>query len=202
MPGEHIIFAKAVPAKHYMNIKFSILIFLSLFFALLGSYYVYIGICDPGGKLYVGFLHEHLNIVQWYAYFLSKSGSLLLNVFGLDSFVVYPCKIHFENSNGVTIGYSCIGAGINSLWIAFVAAHKINWKIKWKWMLGGLGVLVGMNIIRIALIAVANHDNWVDLSNMDHHTLFNVVCYGFIVGMGVVFVKRLKKNEKQSGLAI
>lgn len=178
-----------------MTTKFSILIFLSLFFVLLGGFYAYIGICEPGGKLYIAFLGEHLNFVEWYAYFLSKSGALLLNVFGTNAYVVYPFRIHFENSNGVTVGYSCMGAGINSFWIAFVAAHKIEWKIKLKWIFGGLGILVGMNIIRIALIAVANYKHWSIVADVDHHTLFNIICYVIIFGLMYVFVKRLKKER-------
>lgn len=113
----------------------------------------------------------------------------------MNAHEVYPYKIHFNDSNGVTIGYSCMGAGINSFWIAFVAAHKTENAFKWKWLLGGLAVLIAVNIIRVALVAAANKLKWGSIWEIDHHTLFNIVCYVIIFGMLFAFIKSLKKKE-------
>lgn len=182
-----------------MKIGFSIPRFLLIFFLLVGGYYTYIGICDPGGKLYSSFLDQYLNFTDWYAAFLSKSGAFLLNLFGMDAHEVYPYKIHFADSNGVTIGYTCMGAGINSFWIAFVAAHKTENAFKWKWLLGGLAVLVLLNIIRVALVAASNKLHWRNIWEIDHHTLFNMVCYVMILGMLLFFIKRIKTLEQVAG---
>ena len=179
-----------------MNVKFNIPVFLIVFFVLLGSFYTYIGICDPGGKFYSFFLDQYLNLTDYYAAFLSKSGTLLLNIFGKGAYEVYPYKILFEKGGGgVSIGYSCMGAGINSFWIAFVAAHKIEWKKKLYWIVAGLITLIGLNILRVALVAIASNEQWNNFDHLDHHLVFNIACYCMIFGMIYLFARMVKKSE-------
>lgn len=88
------------------------------------------------------------------------------------------------------MGYSCLGYGVTSFWIAFVFANTGSWKRKAAWMIGGAVVLWVINVLRISLVLIGANRNWKFPFGWDQHTWFNIVAYGAIFVMIWVYDKK------------
>ena len=88
--------------------------------------------------------------------------------------------IRINGGRGVIIAMDCVGYGVYSFWIAFVAANSGTlWK-KIAWIISGLFILWFINVIRITLFLVAINKGWPMPLGIDHHTWFNIAAYGMI----------------------
>lgn len=75
---------------------------------------------------------------------------------------------------------SCVGYGVYSFWIAFVAANTGTFWKKIRWIGMGLLILWFINVIRITLFLLAINKGWPMPLGLDHHTWFTIVAYGMI----------------------
>src|SRR3954468_21490394 len=157
--------------------SFNILQFLVVYALLAGSFYFFVGITSPGGKTYSPFLDHNLNVTTWLTWFIAKTSLALLKLAGFTVCQRAPNNVTISGSRGVTILWACLGFGVMSFWTAFVTAHKGSWQYKLKWCIGGLSIIIALNIIRITLIAVANHYHWLAVTQLEPHATFNVVSY-------------------------
>jgi exosortase/archaeosortase family protein len=176
---------------------FNILLFLALFLVMQRGFYVYVGLTTPGGRLFFPFLAHYVNIPWWLTLLASKSSKLLLELCHYYVNQANPANISIAGSRGVTIAWGCLGIGAMSLWIAFIAAHFYPAKQKLKWMFAGVLFIYILNILRIMMIALSNHYNWQYLQSFNAHTTFNILTYGIIVIMMLVFAVRYNKENKQ-----
>jgi exosortase/archaeosortase family protein len=169
--------------------------FLGLFLVLYLFLPFYQGITGVGGKMYVRFLDEHVNLVQGFTLFLTGSAKILLQAFDLHVSQINYHVLRIEDSRGISVNPSCLGWGVMSFWIAFVFANEGTWRQKLKWMLLGVSSICLLNIARIALIAAANHFRWTVITSLDPHQVFNVLCYACIFILMYLYLK-MQKNSK------
>jgi exosortase/archaeosortase family protein len=72
---------------------------------------------------------------------------------------------------------SCVGYGVYSFWIAFVAANQGTIYKKMRWIIVGIFLLWLINVLRITLLLVAVNNGWPMPLGIDHHTWFNIAAY-------------------------
>lgn len=177
--------------------KFSILRFLIWFVGLTASFYTYVALTTPGGKVYSSFLHTYFDIVTWATSFIAKAAGFLLTMLGYNISQKYSSQIYIGNSKGVAIAFACLGFGVISFWVSFIAAHAASLNFKIKWITAGIISIIIINIIRVALIALANYYNWVFILNLNPHTAFNIVTYCFIFFLMFIFSKQFNVYDKK-----
>ena len=130
-------------------------------FALLYYFFpFYRGVIAPGGKFLFEFLADNFNLVYQFTRILPARLKWVLEVAGYQIMQKDYQSIRIESSRGIIVNPSCLGWAVMSFWTAFVFANKGNVKHKLRWILIGLFSITLLNIIRIALIAVAGHLSW------------------------------------------
>jgi exosortase/archaeosortase family protein len=166
-----------------VKISKSVVVYLAKFFGIFGLCYfgtlAIIGLAAPGG-LYSPFIDHHLDYVTWIKNSLIGATGWILSLFHTSTTVEPGFMIRFTGGKGVIIAMSCVGYGVYSFWIAFVAANRGTFLKKMVWISSGLLLLWGINVIRITLLLVAVNKNWPMPLGIDHHTWFNIVAYTFI----------------------
>ena len=177
---------------------FNILRFLFVFFILKLCLNAYIGILSPGGKAYSPFLQQYANVPAWFTYFICKCAKGLLQVMGYSVYQKALNNITIRGSRGINIIWACLGFGVMSFWTAFITAHTATWKYRLKWIMIGIFLITGINIIRIALIALGFHYNWKAFNAIEPHFAFNVVSYIAIFILTGWFIIKYKKAHKSS----
>lgn len=175
--------------------SFNILRFLLVYALLAGWFYCYVGITSPGGKAYSPFLNHYFNITSWLTWLIAKTSLGILKLSGFSVFQRTPNNVTITGSHGVTILWACLGFGVMSFWTAFVTAHKASWQYKLKWVVFGVIFITGINIIRITLIALANHYHWKAFQSVEPHFAFNVVTYIVLFAMIGWFMWKYKQEE-------
>ena len=89
----------------------------------------------------------------------------------------------------------CVGYGVYSFWIAFVAANTGTFLKKTIWIVAGLIGLWFINVIRITLFLTSINKGWPMPLGLDHHTWFNIFAYLLIFGMIWWYDKDSKKAK-------
>lgn len=175
------------------KVKFSIPVFLGVFIVLLQGFYAYVGLTTGGGRIYSSFLSEYVNFPYWLSAFVAKCAVVLLRVIGYTVHQTSAVNVTIEGSRGVTIAWGCLGVGAISLWVAFIVAHRCRLKYKLKWILPGIAIIFALNILRIIMIAISNHYNWVYIRHFNAHSSFNILTYGAIVLLMLFFVRNFNR---------
>ena len=89
---------------------------------------------------------------------------------------------------------SCVGYGVYSFWIAFVAANRGSLAKKLAWISLGLLALWLINDIRITLFLLAINKGWPMPLGIDHHTWFAIFAYLLIFILIALYDRSLKKG--------
>jgi len=151
-----------------------------LFLVLYGVFYFgnqgYTGLTVPGNA-YSPFLDEHLNYVRWFREFLLQGSAFVIRLFGHSTFI-HATGIKMETGTGVQLIYACMGFAIFSFWWAMILAFPQSLKTKLLFLFGGTLIIIILNILRIAAVALA-FNKW-GATNIDHHLIFNIVVYGIL----------------------
>ena len=141
-----------------------------------------IGLAAPGGY-HVPFIEKYLDYVHWIKLSLMYGPALILSLFGINTHMDPGYLIHFAPGEGVVIAMDCVGYGVYSFWIAFIAANTGTWMRKAKWILFGLLGLWFINVLRVTLLLTAINKNWPMPLGLDHHDWFNIFAYLLIFTM-------------------
>lgn len=170
--------------------------FLVLFLGLHFFNEFYIGITAPG-NLYIPFLEEHLNYVDWLRSSILYTSQGICSVFGYDTFVEGPYLLKSVTGVSVRMVYTCIGLGIMSFWAGFVLAHSLSWKRKLLWTVLGLIVIWVVNCFRVAILLMVSANQWNPNKYLDHHDTFNIIAYLLVSVLVLLFLKRygLQRND-------
>lgn len=174
---------------------FHLLRFAFVFLVLCFVFYSYIGIISPGGKTYIPFLEQYVNFPAWLTYFICKCAKGLLQFCGYHVYQKKLNNVTISGSRGVNIIWACLGFRVISFWAAFIAAHTAGWKYKLKWILLGVVLITGINILRIVFIALGLYYNWKAFNAIEPHFAFNIVSYIAIFGLMFWFIARYRKYE-------
>lgn len=171
--------------------------FLILFAVLYGVFYAfnyaYTGLTAPGGS-YWPWLDEHLDYISALRSFTLHGASWMLSLFGYDNYV-YEIYLRVIGMNTVRMVYSCIGLNIIALWWAFIISFPQPVKRKIVYFISGTVIFILLNMIRVALVAIAPRDPRILNMEVDHHDIFNVIVYGIII---LVIFRIINKSTKRS----
>jgi len=169
--------------------------FVFLFLFLYALFPFMRGITAPGGEMYFSFADTYLNVVRGLTTFLTSAAKGVLEMLQYHTNQRDYQTLRIESSRGVIINPTCLGWGVMSFWVAFVVANKGAWQHKLKWLAIGLGSILLLNIMRVAIIALANHLQWEAITSLDQHLFFNILSYCIIILMVIWFVTVQKKYE-------
>src|SRR4051812_48668848 len=183
------------------SLSFNILQFLLVYALLAGWFHCFIAITSPGGKVYSPLLDNYFNIPRWLTFLISKSSLGLLKLAGFTVYQRAPNNVTITGSRGVTIIWACLGFGVMSFWTAFVTAHKARRQYKLNWCLAGNLIIIALNIIRITLIALANHYHWLAITSIEPHAAFNIASYILLIILVAWFILRYRQHEKAQRVA-
>ncbi|MEO9145208.1 MAG: exosortase/archaeosortase family protein [Ginsengibacter sp.] len=153
-----------------------------------------IGLAAPGGY-YVPFVDHYLDYVSWIKISLMKATGFILSIFQIPTQTEPGYLVRFTGGRGVIIAMDCVGYGVYSFWIAFVAANRgVFWK-KIKWIFFGLLALWFINVLRITLFLTSINKGWPMPFGIDHHTWFNIFAYLLIFFMIWWYDKTFRKED-------
>ena len=141
-----------------------------------------IGLAAPG-NLYSPFVENYLDYVKWIKLSLMWGTGSILSVFGISTYTLPGFVIRITDGRGVFIAMDCVGYGVYSFWIAFVAANTGRFWRKFSWIVFGVLSLWLINVIRITLFLLAVDRGWPMPLGWDHHTWFNIFAYALIFFM-------------------
>lgn len=170
--------------------------FLASFFSLYLFFPLYRGVVGEGGKIHSSFFETHFNLISGFTRFLIGSAKFVLEAFGYHLYQKDYHSLQIGYSRGISVNPSCLGWAVISFWIAFVFANSGSTKHRLRWMTGGVIVIVALNIVRIALITLANHLNWSPVTSLDHHQTFNLASYVCIAILILCYISVQKKYER------
>jgi exosortase/archaeosortase family protein len=149
----------------------------------------------PGGY-YSPFIGKYFDYVSWIKLSLMHTTGFILSLFNIHTHTEPEYLIRINGGRGVYIAMDCVGYGVYSFWIAFVAANSGSFARKIKWIFFGVLALWFINDIRITLFLVAINKNWPMPLGLNHHTWFNIFAYLLIFIMIWWYDKTSVKSVK------
>lgn len=174
------------PKQHV--VQFSTFRFILSFFVLFGLLYgfniFYIGITSPGGS-YASFLDQHFNYIKAWRTWDLRSTQFILETSGYKVYTNHT-TLKVSGFGGFKIIYSCLGYGMMSLFTAFILAYPKPFRIKSKFLIGGLMLIQILNTGRLVLISLYYKPLALGL---DHHHLFNGILYTILTIVLYSFTK-------------
>ncbi|MBL0056511.1 MAG: hypothetical protein IPP31_10005 [Chitinophagaceae bacterium] len=135
------------------------------------------GLAAPEGKYYSSFIDHYLDYVSWLRASLLHASKFILTLFGYAIEIPDPYSLKIVNGSAVHIGYSCIGYGVMSFWLAFVIANTGSFGRKTAWVIGGSLVIWLINILRICLFLLSLNKHQSMPFGLENHDFFNITAY-------------------------
>lgn len=163
--------------------------FCALYFGTLGI----IGLSTPENE-YSPFVARYLNFIDPLRDSLLHGAKSFLSLWGIESYINGRFLLQLRDGSAVRMVYSCIGYGVMSFWGAFVLANAGTWRMKALWIFGGMLMLWMINVLRVALLLLANSRQWPIPLGWDHHTWFNIVAYCGIFTLIFFYHKRTRQK--------
>jgi exosortase/archaeosortase family protein len=169
-------------------------LFSIFFFLYLGTEFT-IGSGSPEGMFDFPWVHQYFFYLDYLRDLLLRAADFCLSILGYETKRISLSVLRIGKS-GISLNDACLGYGVMAFWIAFVLADSSTKLIKLKWLIVGLLLLNAINILRICLILLAGYHNWVELSDFDHHAMFNITSYMLIFVMMFFYSKNTKTVYK------
>ena len=155
-----------------------------------------IGLSSPGNQ-YSPFVERYLDYVSWIKVSLIKATGFILSLFNISTYRAPGFVIGITGGKSVIIAMGCVGYGVYSFWIAFVAANSGRFWKKMRWIIIGVLALWLINVIRITLFLFAFNKGWPMPLGIDHHTWFNIFAYILIFFMIWLYDRSGKRVGKR-----
>lgn len=157
---------------------------LKFIFLLAGIYFLlyyacifWIALCSEGG-LYWKFAEENLNFFKGLREFLIAGAEFICSILGLQT-ASNSTDMRIIGHGGIRIVYSCIGYGIMSLLIALgITLPYKPLKERLIFIFTSLGLFLFLNMLRLVLVAYYAAE--ARKYSINHHDIFNYICYIFI----------------------
>jgi exosortase/archaeosortase family protein len=110
--------------------------------------------------------------------------------------------VRIIGTNGVTVGEPCIGYEVNAIFIALILSTQGKLMQKLLFLIGGLFVLVFLNVARISALAYLVEINpW--LWEVNHKFIFSIVIYSVLFGLWHLWLKYTSsRTEKADNIKI
>ena len=166
-------------------VKFLCLFTLFYYFNLF-----FISITSKEDNAFYVFLKRNLDYIDWLRYSILHSSEAFCRLIGIKCHVENIFTIRLDTKNrGLNMVYQCVGYGIMSFWAAFVIANNTSLPKKIYWLIIGCVVIWIINCLRVTVLLAALQNNWPINKYVDHHTMFNIVAYGFIFLLISIYIK-------------
>jgi exosortase/archaeosortase family protein len=187
---------KLKPIKQSYKASLKFLLKTLLFYAALHSFFVvYTGVTIEGGKFYIPFLAEHVNLIGWFRTFLLWGGAQFTMLMGYSSFYS-EYHLVVENGTSIHLVHSCLGLDLISAYLALVLAWPAQIAYKVVSSLLGVILIIVLNIIRLGGLGILFTRRSVGFfESVNHHDLFNIVVLLMVLAMFAVHVKYSGQNE-------
>lgn len=129
---------------------------------------------------------------------VATQSSLLLESLGYDAQVVShgvkpQMKLIVDTYYIANIIEGCNGISVLILFVAFVIAFAEKFKKTALFIVGGVALIYSVNIMRIALLAIALYA-YPAYENILHGVVFPGIIYGMVFLLWVLWVRTLKKT--------
>ncbi|MFN4008041.1 MAG: hypothetical protein ACK4HE_11065 [Chitinophagaceae bacterium] len=163
------------------QIKFLALL-VGIYLVLDYGTFFWIGLAAPGGNTYSAFIEKHLNYIAWLRSGLLYLSSTWASLFQLEHTTTLYSLV-LKNHTQVNVGYSCIGIGMYALIIAVgISFPDKTIKSRLAFIISMLLFVYLLNSWRIFLIARFWNDDTHFAFNLNHHDVFNYICY-LVIGI-------------------
>ena len=131
---------------------------------------------------------------------IQTNDALLL--FGQDAYTLphasQPSVKLFLNEKFIArVVEGCNAMSVMILFVAFVIAFKGKWKHTILFVLAGILIIHVLNILRIALLAIALY-HYPQYEHVLHGVIFPLFIYGVVFGLWVLWVQKFSLHAKAS----
>ena len=92
----------------------------------------------------------------------------------------------------VVVGPPCNGLILYALFGGFVVAFPGPWQRKLWYIPLGIAIIWGLNVLRVAALAINHHYAHASV-DFNHHYTFTFVVYAFIFGLWMLWAQRLAR---------
>lgn len=120
---------------------------------------------------------------------IAASSAATLRIIGFDATTPIHNLVAIAGRDAVVVGHPCNGLVLYALFSGFLLAFPGPWKHKIWFIPLGLGLIYGLNIIRVAALAI-NQLYYRQSVDFNHHYTFTFIVYGFILGLWLWWVRR------------
>jgi exosortase/archaeosortase family protein len=185
---ENKSFLKELKSDPYVRF---IVLFIGLSLGFYGFNTLYIGLTAKGG-LYVSFLDQYLNYINWWRNFTIESTASILRALGYEVHAS-EYRLKAEGAGSFRLVYTCLGYGIMGVFAAFVITFPEKIHKRYLLLLLGLICIQLLNTLRLVLLTLY-WDPKNPFLGIDHHDLFNYVVYAFLIAFTYSWL-RINKNS-------
>jgi len=172
------------------------------FFIFLLKFFVTYGVLTFFYQLYLNsFDAAHFEIDGFTKFVATQTNDALL-FFGQDAYTLphptQPSVKLFLNEKFIArVVEGCNAMSVMILFVAFVIAFKGKWKHTILFVLAGILIIHVLNILRIALLAIALY-HYPQYEHVLHGVIFPLFIYGVVFGLWVLWVQKFSLHAKAS----
>ena len=133
---------------------------------------------------------------------VAKQSSDVLNGLGYDANIAPhesqpTMKLFVNNVYLARIIEGCNAVSIIILFVAFIIAFAQRWKKTLLFIVAGMALIYGVNIVRIAILAIALY-KFPQYNEVLHSVVFPGIIYGMVFLLWMVWVRGLKQKKETS----
>ena len=159
------------------TLKF-VIVFVLLFLFLYYFNLTLFSFTSPTSRHYSALFDNHFNYIRGLRTFLLSASSKILNWMGYPT-ITDDYYLLVAGRGSIKLIYSCLGLGVISFFSAFVISYPKKWQSKIFYLIAGIVSIEFFNIIRFVVLALYWDKRHTGL--IDHHTIFNLFIYAFII---------------------
>lgn len=150
---------------------------------------------------YEGYVAPDGRVDAWLSAQVAGGGAGLLRALGFGaSLAPGSSLLYMDGLPAVVVGAACDGLALYALFAGFVLAYPGPWRVRLWFIPLGVLVLLGLNVVRVAALAL-NHHYAHRSVEFNHHYTFTFVVYACICGLWAWWVRRYGTAPEPTGEA-
>ncbi|RKS25798.1 exosortase family protein XrtF [Flavobacterium endophyticum] len=172
------------------------------FFIFLLKFFVTYGVLTFFYQLYLNSFDAARFETDGFTKFVATQTNDALLLFGQDAYTLphpsQPSVKLFLNEKFIArVVEGCNAMSVMILFVAFVIAFKGKWKHTVLFVLAGILIIHVLNILRIALLAIALY-HYPKYEHVLHGVIFPLFIYGVVFGLWVLWVQKFSLHARAS----
>lgn len=128
---------------------------------------------------------------------IAEASAACLRGLGYDS-MTKGTLLHLNGWHVVTVGWQCDGLPMMALFAGFIIAYPGPWRTKLWFIPAGLLIIHGLNILRVAGLAL-NQVYSRTTTDFNHHYTYTIIVYGCIFWFWTIWVRRFASPPATPG---